>query len=55
MGLGDRVDLREQYIRVGRVAEYWFVLFPNYFLKDCTTTAVRCSGNTQVWLAFRIG
>ena len=32
----------------GQVAEEWFVLFPNFFLKNHTNTAVRCSGNKQV-------
>jgi hypothetical protein len=54
-GRSCRRERREQYIRVGQVAEEWSVLFPNYFLKNCTTTAVRCSGNTQLHLAFRLG
>ena len=35
-----RWERREQY-RVDQVAEAWFVLFPNYFLKYNTTTVVR--------------
>jgi hypothetical protein len=54
-GRSCRWERREQYFRVGQVAEEWFVLFPNYFLKYCIAAAVRCSGNTQLELAFRLG
>jgi hypothetical protein len=42
-GRSRRRGRREQYIRVSQAAEEWFVLFLNYFLKNCTTKTLRCS------------